>query len=193
MGNHVSQLLGLAVGAQGKRPGGQESRVLTMPKALTIVLLLQPAQNPEDPSFWDFQVCLLEVVRKLLPGPQPAYGQLHLSGLAGAFLQLLLVIAGEAVPTQLSLAVFSSSSSPLTVSEPLFCLASSGTGTQAQELGDMGFSPISAINSPSLLCFGLQSPLCQMVISTLSLQVTGLLWASGFLGKMDQSLCYRIK
>jgi len=42
--------------AQGKRPGGQESRVLAVPKALTIVLLLQPAQDPEDPSFWDFQV-----------------------------------------------------------------------------------------------------------------------------------------
>lgn len=80
--------------------------MLTVPKALTIVLLLQPAQDPEDPSFWDFQVCLLGAVGKLLPGPQPAYGQLHLSGLTGAFLQLLLVIAGEVVPAQLSPAVF---------------------------------------------------------------------------------------
>lgn len=74
-------------------------------RALTIVLLLQTAQNPEDPSFWDFQsVCLLWVVGKLLPGPQLACGHFHLSGLTGAFLQLLLVIAGEAVPTQLSVA-----------------------------------------------------------------------------------------
>lgn len=80
--------------------------MFTVPKALTIVLLLQPAQDPENPSFWDFQVCLLGIVGKLLPGPQPAYGCLHLSGLTGALLQLLLVIAGEAVPTQLSLAVF---------------------------------------------------------------------------------------
>lgn len=71
-----------------------------MPRALTVALLLQPAQDPEDPSFWDFQgVCLLQVVGKLLPGPQPAYGRFHLSGLTGTFLELLLVIAGEAVPT----------------------------------------------------------------------------------------------
>lgn len=129
-----------------------------MPKALTIVLLLQPAQDPENPSFWDFQVCLLGIVGKLLPGPQPAYGCLHLSGLTGALLQLLLVIAGEAVPTQLSLAVFNLPSYPLTLSELLFCLASSGTGTPAQELGDLSFGPSSVINSLSLPCFGLQSP-----------------------------------
>lgn len=118
-----------------------------MPKALTVVLLLQPAQDPEDPSFRDFQgVCLLGVAGKLLPGPQPAYGRLHLSGLTGAFLQLLLVIAGEAVSALLSLAAFSSPSSPLILSEPLVCLATSGTGTQAQELGDLGFSPSSAID-----------------------------------------------
>ena len=80
----MSQLLGLAVWA---------------PRALTIVLLLQLAQDPEGSSFWDFQgVCLLQVVGKLLPGPQPANGRFHLLGLTGAFLQLLLVIAGEAVP-----------------------------------------------------------------------------------------------
>lgn len=116
-----------------------------MPRALTIVLLLQPAQNPEDPSFRDFHgVCLLWVVGKLLPGPQLAYGRFHLSGLIGTFLQLLLVIAGDAVPTQLSLAVFNSPSSSLT-SWGLFCLASSGAGTQTPELGDLGFRPSSAI------------------------------------------------
>lgn len=115
-------------------------------RALTIVLLLQTAQNPEDPSFWDFQsVCLLWVVGKLLPGPQLACGHFHLSGLTGAFLQLLLVIAGEAVPTQLSVARCNSPSC-LTLPECLFCLASSGARTQAQELGDPGFSPSSAIN-----------------------------------------------
>lgn len=42
--------------------------------ALTIVLLLQPAQDPEDPAFWDFYVFyLLRVVRNLLPWSQPAY------------------------------------------------------------------------------------------------------------------------
>lgn len=118
-----------------------------MPRALTIVLLLQPAQDPEDPSFRDFQgVCLLWVVGKFLPGPQLAYGRFHLSGLIGTFLQLLLVIAGDAVPTQLSLAVFNSPSSSLTLPGGLFCLASSGAGTQTRELGDLGFSPSSAIN-----------------------------------------------
>lgn len=117
-----------------------------MPRALTIVLLLQPAQDPKDPSFWNFHsVCLLGVVGKLLPGPQPANGRFHLSGLTGAFLQLLLVIAGEGVPTQLSLAVFNSPSASL-LPEPLFYLASSGEGTQAQELGDLDFSPCFAIN-----------------------------------------------
>lgn len=62
------------------------------------------------------------------------------------------------MPAQLSLAVFNSRPLPPPLSEPLFCLASSGTGTQAQELGDLGFSPSSAINSLSLPCFGLQSP-----------------------------------
>lgn len=101
-----------------------------MPRALTIVLLLQPAQDPEDPSFWDFQdVRLLQVVGKLLPGPQMAYGRVHLSGLTGAFLQLPLVIAGEAVPTQLSLALFNP---PASLTERLFCPASSGAETQAQ-------------------------------------------------------------
>lgn len=98
-----------------------------MPRALTIILLLQPAQDPEDPSFWDFQgVCLLQVVGQLLPGPQLAYGRFHLSGLTGAFLQLPLVIAGEAVPAQLSLALFNS---PSSLTERLFYPASSGAHT----------------------------------------------------------------
>lgn len=109
-GNHVSQPGSDFVGAQGTRRDVQESR------ALTVALMLQPAQDPEDPSFWDFQgVCLLQVVGKLLPAPQPAYGRFHLSGLTGTFLELLLVIAGEAVPTQLSLAMFNSPSSSLTL------------------------------------------------------------------------------
>lgn len=125
----------------------QESRAPTMPRALTIVLLLQPAQDPKDPSFWDFQgVCLLQVVGKLLPGLQPAYGRFHLLGLTGTFLQLLLVIAGEAVPTRLSLAMFNLPSSSLTFPGGSFCLASSGAGAQAQGLEDLGFSPSPAIN-----------------------------------------------
>lgn len=135
-------------GPRGKGPGGQESRELPTPGALTVVLLLQPAQDPEDPSFRDFQgVCLLGVAGKLLPGPQPAYGRLHLSGLTGAFLQLLLVIAGEAASTQLSLSAFNSPSAPLSLSEPLFCLASSGTGTQAQVLGDWVLVPALPLTS----------------------------------------------
>lgn len=96
----------------GPRESGQEGRAPTAPRTLTIVLLLQPAQDPEDPAFWDFQnVHLLQVVGKLLPGPQLAYGRVHLSGLTGAILQLPLVIAGEAVPAQLSLAMYNSPSS----------------------------------------------------------------------------------
>lgn len=98
-----------SVGSRGKRPGGQGSRGPTMPRALTIVLLLQPAQDPEDPSFWDFQgVCLLQAVRRLLPGAQLACGRRHPSGLTGAFLQLPLVIARKAVPARLSLAICTS-------------------------------------------------------------------------------------
>lgn len=146
-GNHVCQPGSDFVGAQGTRRDVQESRARTMPRALTVALLLQPVQDPEDPSFWDFQaVCLLQVAGKLLPGPQPAYGRFHLSGLRGPFLELLLVIAGEAVPTQLSLAMFNSPSSSLTLPGGLFCLASPGAGTQAQDLGDLGFSPSSAIS-----------------------------------------------
>lgn len=146
-GNHVSQPGSDFVGAQGTRRDVQESRAPTVPRALTVALLLQPAQDPEDPSFWDFQVvCLLRVVGKLLPGPQPAYGRFHLSGLTGTFLELLLVIAGEAGPTQLSLAMFNLPSSSLSLPGGLFCLAGSGAGTQAQGLGDLGFSPSSAIN-----------------------------------------------
>lgn len=139
-------------------------RELTRPGALTVVLLFQPAQDPEDPSFRDFQaVWLLGGVGKLLPGPQLAYGRLHLPGLTGTFLQLLLVIAGEAASTQLSLVAFYSPSSPLAPSEPLSCVASSGAGTQAQDLGDLGFSPLLCHSLPvtvgkSLPCFGLQSP-----------------------------------
>lgn len=128
VGKHVSQLPGPGcVGSPGQRPGRQEGRAPTMPRALTIILLLQPAQDSEDPSFWDFQgVCLLQVVGQLLPGPQLAYGRFHLSGLTGAFLQLPLVIAGEAVPAQLSLALFNS---PSSLTECLFYLASSGADT----------------------------------------------------------------
>lgn len=118
-GKHVSQLPGLAVwGPRDRGQVGRRAEPPTMPRALTIILLLQPAQDSEDPSFWDFQgVCLLQVVGHLLPGPQLAYGRFHLSGLIGAFLQLPLVIAGEAVPTQLSLALFNS---PSSLTERLF-------------------------------------------------------------------------
>lgn len=74
-----------------------------MPTALTIVLL-QPAQDLEDPAVWNFNkgFFLLWFQGKLLPGPKSAYGQFHLLGLSGNFLQLLLVIAGEVAGTQLS-------------------------------------------------------------------------------------------
>lgn len=140
----MSRLLGLAV------PG---------PRALTVVLLLQLAQDPEDSSFWDFQdVCLLGIVGKLLPGPQPACGRFHLSGLKGAFLQLLLVIAEEAVPTQLNLAVFNSPSSSLPLPEPL---------SPAQEQGHKPRSWEIWVLVPALL---LTSCDCG--------QVSALLWAS---------------
>lgn len=149
----------------------QESRAPTMPRALTVALMLQPAQDPEDPSFWDFQgFCLLQVVGKLLPGSQPAYGRFHLSGLTGTFLELLLVIAGEAV--------FNSPSSSLTL--PGACSVwpalerehrprSWETGVLVPAL------PLTSVTmGMSLLCFKpqSQSPLCKMVILFLSLQVT---------------------
>lgn len=108
-----------------------------MPRALTIVLLLQLAQDPEDPSFWDFQgVCLWQAVGRLLPGPQLAYSRLHPSGLRDAFLQLPLVIARKAVPARLSLTICTSPSLSL---NPCSVWAEK----QAQELGDLGCSPSS--------------------------------------------------
>lgn len=147
----------------------QESRAPTVPRALTVALMLQPAQDPEDPSFWDFQgVCLLQVVGKLLPGSQPAYGRFHLSGLTGTFLELLLVIAGEAVPTQLSLAMFNSPSSSLTL--PGAC---SVWPALEQEHRPRSWKtwvlvpalPLTSVTvGMSLLCFKpqSQSPLCKM-------------------------------
>lgn len=84
---------------QGAAPRPRLGEPLGEPGALTVVLLLQPAQDPEDSAFGDFQgVCLWGAVGKLLPGPQPPCGRFGLPSLTGAFLQLPLVIAGEAAP-----------------------------------------------------------------------------------------------
>lgn len=202
--NHVSQ-----PGSDCRGPGdearcaGEQSPA--MPRALTVALLLQPAQDPEDPSFWDFQgVCLLQVVGKLLPGSQPAYGRFHLSGLTGAFLELLLVIAGEAVPTQLSLAMFNSPSSSLTL--PGACSVRPALEQEHRPRSWETWVLVPALLSTSvtmgmsLLCFKpqSQSPLCKMggngyLIPVTASHLTSLSFRCSWVKRIKKSTCYRVK
>lgn len=112
---------------QGAVPRPRLGEPLGEPGALTVVLLLQPAQDPEDSAFGDFEgVCLRGAVGKLLPGPQLPCGRFRLPSLTGAFLQLPLVIAGEAAPP--------SSALPRLLSPPHSLFLSPCSVRPAQEL-----------------------------------------------------------